>query len=215
MGLNGEEMGRGWSWDSYFDLNLGEMGLAWRWAVIWMTVREEFLGLMISSHLHPGPPNCIFVPSKHHLKPIQVSRCVPHLHPGPSSTGSRSQDSVLTTSMYCLTSSHVSPPCRCSYSHLTSIHLTSHLHQSHEIASHLHSSPILHYPGLMLRVSTQIRSRLACSKSRASSRSYIPIFWRYSYNFLYWAKFSYNSYKIWKYEKIFQMFDFDTWRLVI
>ena len=59
------------------------------------------------SRLHSGPPNCILVPSKHHLKPIQVSRCVSppsrsflnwihvprfclnyfnvlsHLHPGP------------------------------------------------------------------------------------------------------------------------------------
>ena len=28
------------------------------------------------SRLHSGPENCILVPSKHHLKPIQVSRCV-------------------------------------------------------------------------------------------------------------------------------------------
>ena len=32
--------------------------------------------IQVTSHLHPGPPNCILVPSKHHLKPIQVSRCV-------------------------------------------------------------------------------------------------------------------------------------------
>ena len=87
--------------------------------------------IQVTSHFHPGPPNCILVPSKHHLKPIQVSRCVSHLHPCPFSTGSRSQDSVLTTSMYCLTSiqvyrfpSHlhpgrVSPPCRCWYLRLT------------------------------------------------------------------------------------------------
>ena len=42
--------------------------------------------IQITSHLHPGPPNCILVPSKHHLNPIQVSRCVSHLHPGPFST---------------------------------------------------------------------------------------------------------------------------------
>ena len=57
--------------------------------------------IQVTSHLHPGPPNCILVPSKHNLKPIQVSRCVSHLHPCPSSTGFRSQDS---TSVYCLTS---------------------------------------------------------------------------------------------------------------
>ena len=91
----------------------------------------HFAYIQVTSHLHPAPPNCILIPSKHHLKPIQVSRCVSHLHPGPSSTESRSQDSVLTTSMYCLTSiqvhrfpSHsnpgrVSPPCRCWYSRLT------------------------------------------------------------------------------------------------
>ena len=50
--------------------------------------------IQVTSHLRPCPPNCILVPSKHHLKPIQVSRCVSHLHPCPSSTGSRSQDSV-------------------------------------------------------------------------------------------------------------------------
>ena len=87
--------------------------------------------IQVASHLHPAPPNCILVPSKHHLKPIQVSRCVSHLHPCPSWIGSRSQDSVWTTSMYCLTSiqvhrfpSHlhpgrVSPPCRCWYLRLT------------------------------------------------------------------------------------------------
>ena len=87
--------------------------------------------IQVTSHLHRGPTNCILVPSKHHLKPIQVSRCVSRLHPCPSSTGSRSQYSVLTTSMYCLTSiqvhrfpSHlhpgrVSPPCRCWYLRLT------------------------------------------------------------------------------------------------
>ena len=81
--------------------------------------------IQVTSHLHPGPPNCILFPSKHHPKCIQVSRCVSHLYPGSSSTGSRSQDSVLATSMYYLTSiqvhrfpSHlhpgrVSPPCRC------------------------------------------------------------------------------------------------------
>ena len=91
----------------------------------------HFAYIQVTSHLHPAPPNCILVPSKHHLKPIQVSRCVSHLHPGPSSTGSRSQDLVLTTSMYCLTSiqvhrfpstsnpDRVSPPCRCWYSRLT------------------------------------------------------------------------------------------------
>ena len=42
--------------------------------------------IQVTSHLHPAPPNCILVPSKHHLKHIQVSRCVSHLHPGPSST---------------------------------------------------------------------------------------------------------------------------------
>ena len=63
--------------------------------------------IQVTSHLHPSPPNCILVPSKHHLKPIQVSRCVSHLHPCPSSTGSRSQVYVLTTSMYCLTSIQV------------------------------------------------------------------------------------------------------------
>ena len=44
------------------------------------------LAIQVTSHLQPAPPNCILVPSKHHLKPIQVSRCVSHLHRGPFST---------------------------------------------------------------------------------------------------------------------------------
>ena len=51
--------------------------------------------IQVTSHLHPGPPNCILVPSKHHLKPIQVSRCVTHLHPGPFSTGELYLSSIL------------------------------------------------------------------------------------------------------------------------
>ena len=43
--------------------------------------------IQVTSHLHPGPPNCILVPSKHYLKCIHISRCVSHLHPGPLSTG--------------------------------------------------------------------------------------------------------------------------------
>ena len=56
--------------------------------------------IQVTSHLHPGPPNCILVPSKHHLKPIQVSichlipvsRCASHLNPGPISTPSKLSD---------------------------------------------------------------------------------------------------------------------------
>ena len=33
--------------------------------------------IQVTSHQHPGQPNCILVPSNHHLKPIQVSRCMP------------------------------------------------------------------------------------------------------------------------------------------
>ena len=41
----------------------------------------------VASNLHPGLPNCIWAPSKHHLKCIHVSRCVSHLHLGHFSTG--------------------------------------------------------------------------------------------------------------------------------
>ena len=46
--------------------------------------------IQVTSHLHPGPPNCILVPSKHHLKPIQFQdvcltsiHVLPRLDPGP------------------------------------------------------------------------------------------------------------------------------------
>ena len=51
--------------------------------------------IQVTSHLHPGPPNCILVPSKHHLKPIHVTRCVSHLHPGPFSIGGLFLSSIL------------------------------------------------------------------------------------------------------------------------
>ena len=64
----------------------------------------HFAYIQVTSQLHPGPPNCILVPSKHHLKPIEVSRCHPipisrcasHLNPGPISTPSRLSDSRFT-----------------------------------------------------------------------------------------------------------------------
>ena len=51
--------------------------------------------IQVTSHQHPGPPNCILVPPKHHLKPIQVSRCVFHLHPDPFSIGELYLSSIL------------------------------------------------------------------------------------------------------------------------
>ena len=51
--------------------------------------------IQVTSHLHPGPPNCILVPSKHHLKPIHVSRCVSHLQSGPFSAGELYLSSTL------------------------------------------------------------------------------------------------------------------------
>ena len=109
--------------------------------------------IQVTSHLHPGPPNGILVPFKHHLKPIQVSRYVPHLHPCPSSTGSRSQDSVLATSMYCLTSiqvhrfpSHLHP-----HLHLSEVHCKANLLiTSYKLSTHLPMfltslCPLIHY----------------------------------------------------------------------
>ena len=53
--------------------------------------------IQVTSHLHPGPPNCILVPSKHHLQPIQVSRCVSHLHSGPFPNGQLYLSSILVS----------------------------------------------------------------------------------------------------------------------
>ena len=76
--------------------------------------------IQVTSHLHPGPQNCILVPSKHHLKPIQVSRCVSHLHPGPFSTGELYLSSILvpyhpihvSRCAYKLNPGPISIPCR-------------------------------------------------------------------------------------------------------
>ena len=110
--------------------------------------------LIFTSHLHPvnisphpAQPNYILVPSKHHLKPIHVSRCVSHLHPGPFSTGELYLSSTLVPYhpipvSICISVNpgpistpsrqiHVSwilPQSASWYLHLTYIQVTSHLH---------------------------------------------------------------------------------------
>ena len=51
--------------------------------------------IQVTSRLHPGPPNSILIPSKHHLNPIQVTRYVSHLYPGHFSTGGLYLSSIL------------------------------------------------------------------------------------------------------------------------
>ena len=51
------------------------------------SVYSHLAYIQATFQLQTGPPNCILVPPKHCLKPIQVSRDVSHLHPGPFPTG--------------------------------------------------------------------------------------------------------------------------------
>ena len=73
--------------------------------------------ILITSRLHPGPPNCILVPYKRHLKPIPVSWCVSppsrsflnwrivsQLHPSPISPYPRLKMCISTQSR-----SHLNP----------------------------------------------------------------------------------------------------------
>ena len=67
----------------------------------------------MTSHLHPGPQNCISAPYKYPHNHIKDSSYVSHLHPGPISSGSGSKD-------FSLTSTHVlSQPNLGPYSHIT------------------------------------------------------------------------------------------------
>ena len=100
----------------------------------------------VTSHLHPDPLNCILVPSKHHLKPIQVSRLcvspssrsflnwqiVSQLHPSPISpylrlkmcisTQSRSHLNPIQVSRFV---SHLHPGSQIHVSSLSQLNLTS------------------------------------------------------------------------------------------
>ena len=87
-----------------------------------------------TSHLHPGPPSCVLVPSKHHLTPIYVSRCVSHLHPGPFSTGELYLSSTLVRCISLSPSKDV---------HLNSIQVPSQPHPGLEIC--VSSPPRLPY----------------------------------------------------------------------
>ena len=54
--------------------------------------RSRYLYLtsfQVMSQLHLGPQNCIWAPSRSHLKPIQVACCGYQMHPGPLSPTSR------------------------------------------------------------------------------------------------------------------------------
>ena len=119
------------------------------------------ISIHVTSHLHPGPQNCISTPYKHPHDPIKDSRYIAHLHPGPISSGSGSNDFSLTSihvlsqpnpgpyshitppSKQCLNSiqvlifmrhlnpGHVSPPSRSEDVWYTSINVLSHLQPGH------------------------------------------------------------------------------------
>ena len=75
------------------------------------------ISIHVTSHLHPGPQNCISAPYKHPRNPIKDSRYVSHLHLVPISSGSGSKDFSLT-SIHVLSQpnpgpySHITPPSR-------------------------------------------------------------------------------------------------------
>ena len=71
------------------------------------------ISIHVTSHLHPGPQNCISAPYKYPHNPIKDSRYVSHLHPGSISSGSGSKDFSLT-SIHVLSQPNLGP-----YSHIT------------------------------------------------------------------------------------------------
>ena len=101
--------------------------------------------ILITSRLHPDPPNCIFVPSKRHPKPIQVSWCVSppsrsfpnwgnvsQLHPSPISPYSHLNICISTQSRSHLNPIQVSrfvspihPGSQINASYLSQLNLTS------------------------------------------------------------------------------------------
>ena len=131
-----------------------------------------------SSQLHSGFKMGFLLPPRSHLIPIQVSGCVSHLHPGPVSPASGSQDSSLT-SMQVAPHRHpgpdncISAPCR---SHPTSIQGSgcgSHLHAGpsspHSRYKDLHLSSTPSMSGELQRTSIQVPSHIKLPRFRFAS----------------------------------------------
>ena len=114
------------------------------------------ISIHVTSHLHPGPQNCISAPYKHPHNPIKDSRYMSHLHPGPISSGSGSNDLISPPYLYCLNpiqvhivtsllpTNSVSTPSRSWYSCVTSIQVTSPLHPGLKMYCmvHIYQCPI-------------------------------------------------------------------------
>ena len=94
------------------------------------------ISIHVTSHLHPGPKNCISAPYKHPRNPIKDSRYVSHLHPGPISSGSGSKDFSLT-SIHVLSQpnpgpcSHITPPSRQCLNSIQVLIFMCHLNPGH------------------------------------------------------------------------------------
>ena len=115
---------------------------------------SRLLPIQIASHLNPGPyiclwtttrwcftsipvlPSCISDPPRHHLKPIQVSKCASNFHPGPAQRNSGHQILVSPSSMSRLHQGPkicISPPSRLHLNLIQAPIFTSHLHTSTHI----------------------------------------------------------------------------------
>ena len=89
----------------------------------------RFTSISVMSHLHSDPQNCISAASEHHLKPMQVSTCVPHLDPGPQNcipAPSRHHTYIYKHPGFKM---FISPPFRLHLSPIQVIRFSSQLHQ--------------------------------------------------------------------------------------
>ena len=112
-------------------------------------LNSRLISIHVASHLNPGHQNCISAPSKHHHNPIQDSRYVFRLHPGPISSGSGYKYSSLT-SIYVRFQPNLGPYSR----HHPTLHPQTTTPTPYpQAASQLHLGPDIH-------ISPQSRSRL-------------------------------------------------------
>ena len=104
---------------------------------------------------HPGPKVCVSPPWRPHLTPIHITRFASHLHPGSTSSASRSQDLHLTSISVMSPLLSVCKDCNspASRSHLTPSRFLNLCLTSIQYMPHLH-------PGPDIRVTSSFRSHL-------------------------------------------------------
>ena len=95
----------------------------------------RFTSISVMYHLHSDPQNCISAASEHHLKPMQVSTCVPHLDPGPPKLHPSSIQASYIYINIQVSRCSSPPPFRLHLSPIQVIRFSSQLHQDGRLSA--------------------------------------------------------------------------------